>query len=158
MVEWTPSNPTLVTPALYLAIVLRLQFMLFKVTEDTKYLDNMIEAIGSAVPDTRPDGVKAFLAFDDEAYSNGLRGEEIEQIKDQLKKTVPTMPDLDTAVIQDVRRIVKDNKWSNRLPYRQFSFFLDLCQWRVRPESADEVKTAEVDKVLNIVLMRDRHV
>lgn len=87
MVELTPSNPTLVTPVLYLAVVLRLQFMLFKVTEDTKYLDNMIEAIQSAVPDTRPAGVKAFLAFDDEAYSNGLGEEEIEQIKDELKVT-----------------------------------------------------------------------
>lgn len=68
------------------------------------------------------------------------------------------MPDLDTAVIQDVRRIVKDNKWSNRLPYRQFSLFLDLCQWRVRPESAEEVKTAEVDKVLKIVRISDKYV
>ncbi|KAI7267988.1 hypothetical protein KC345_g7770 [Hortaea werneckii] len=122
MAELTPSNPSRVAPAQDLADTLAHQYTLYKQTKDHKYLDDMLEAIETAAPDlkagphTMDDGLKAFLAFDDDAYSNGLGEEEIKSIKDELKKKSPTMADLDTAVIQDVRRIVKDNNWSNRLP------------------------------------------
>ncbi|GAB1731419.1 hypothetical protein NU195Hw_g1129t1 [Hortaea werneckii] len=164
MAELTPSNPSRVTPAQDLADTLAHQYTLYKQTKDRKYLDDMLEAVDSAVPDlkagphTMDDGLKAFFAFDDVAYSNGLGEEEIKSIKDELKKKTPTMTDLDTAVIQDVRRIVKDNDWSNRLPYSQVGFFLEACQECVRPESAEEVKTAEVDKVLKIVRISDKYV
>lgn len=62
------------------------------------------------------------------------------------------MPNLDPAVIQDVRRIIKDNDWSKRLHCRQIGTLLDLCQMHVSPESAEEVKTAQVDEVLAILL------
>lgn len=91
MAELTPSNPSRVTPAQDLADTLAHQYTLYKQTKDRKYLDDMLEAVDSAVPDlkagphTMDDGLKAFFAFDDVAYSNGLGEEEIKSIKDELK-------------------------------------------------------------------------
>ncbi|KAI7088020.1 hypothetical protein KC356_g3665 [Hortaea werneckii] len=161
--EWTTSKPLRVPPAENLVNTLVLQYSLYKRTGNSTYLDDMLKAVENAAtdlkvgPHTKSDGVKAFFAFEDEAYSNGLGKVEIKQIKDGLKKSVPTMADLDSGVIQDARRIMKEKRWSNRLPYGDLGFFLEFGQLRVRPELTEEVKVAEVDWILTVVRMRDRH-
>ncbi|KAI6870169.1 hypothetical protein KC343_g6576 [Hortaea werneckii] len=156
--QLTESTSLRATPAENLAHTLVLQSTLFEDIENRKYFEEMLKLMESkaqdlkAGPHAKNDGVKAFFAFDNASYTDGLGEEEIKQIKDGLKKSVPTMPNLDPAVIQDVRRIIKDNDWSKRLHCRQIGTLLDLCQMHVSPESAEEVKTAQVDEVLAILL------
>ncbi|KAI7196825.1 hypothetical protein KC363_g720 [Hortaea werneckii] len=157
------SNSPGATTTENLANTLVLQSTLFQQTENRKYFEDMVKVMESAAQDPRVgphaknDGVKAFFAFDDASYKDGLGDEDIIQLKDELTKSVPAMRDLDPAVIQDVRRIIKDNNWSERLPYCGIGSFLDLCQEHVHPGFAEEVKRAEVDRLLTIVRITGRH-
>ncbi|KAI7494969.1 hypothetical protein KC367_g7736 [Hortaea werneckii] len=161
--KWMESNPPGATTTENLANTLVLQSTLFERPENRKYFEDMVKVMEIAAQDPRVgphaknDGVKAFFAFDDASYMDGLGDEEIIQVKDELKKSVPAMRDLNPAVIQGVRRIIKNNNWSERLPYCGIGSFLDLCQEHVHPGFAEEVKRAEVDRLLTIVRITGRH-
>ncbi|KAK4560930.1 hypothetical protein LTR86_004885 [Recurvomyces mirabilis] len=157
--KWTASNPLVVTPTEHLANLLQLQFSLYQQTQDRTYITTMIKTIEGAAADLKngpyaPDAsVRSFYDFDD-----SFTPEEARTVGQELRNAMPSMPELDPAVVMTVHSSIRRKDWSGRLAYSDLAVFLEMAhtrKWEVGFTEA--VVDKKVDALLSDVAIVNKH-